>query len=42
MTFFYFAYLLEVYKTQDLTSKIWQTLGDALKQGLLNTDELEK
>jgi hypothetical protein len=28
--FFYLAYLLEVGKTQDLPSKIWKTLGDAL------------
>jgi hypothetical protein len=28
--FFYFTYLLEVGKAQDLPSKIWQTLGDAL------------
>jgi hypothetical protein len=28
--FFYLAYLLKVDKTQDLPSKIWQTLGDAL------------
>jgi hypothetical protein len=26
---FYFAIFLEVGKTQDLQSKIWQTLGDA-------------
>jgi hypothetical protein len=28
--FFYLAYLLEVGKAQDLPSKIWKTLGDAL------------
>jgi hypothetical protein len=28
--FFYFSYLLEVGKTQDLLSKIWQTVGDTL------------
>jgi hypothetical protein len=27
--FFYLTYFLEVGKTQDLPSKIWQTLGDA-------------
>jgi hypothetical protein len=31
--FIYFAYIFsEVGKTQDLPSKIWQTLGDALTQ----------
>jgi hypothetical protein len=31
--FFYLAYFLEVGKTQDLPSKIWQTLEDALTRG---------
>jgi hypothetical protein len=33
--FFYLAYLLEVGKTQDLPSKIWQTLGDALVDSVI-------
>jgi phosphoserine aminotransferase len=28
---------LEVVKTQDLTSKIWQALRDAIKQSIFNT-----
>jgi hypothetical protein len=30
-SFFYLACLLKVGETQDLLSKLWQTLGDALR-----------
>jgi hypothetical protein len=35
--FTWHIFLLEVGKTQDLSSKIWQTLGDAFKGGLFFT-----
>jgi hypothetical protein len=34
-SFFTLHSFLEVGKTQDLPSKFWQTLGDALRSGLL-------
>jgi hypothetical protein len=35
--FFTWSMFLEVVKTQDLTSKIWQALRDAIKQSIFNT-----
>ena len=41
-SFFTWHIFLEVGKTQDMPSKIWQTLGDALTCGLRNTFMLQQ